>query len=112
MHAQPSKFLNDNEMLEMFKCNVSEILNVEMDENYKKQSLPSKEHTLWDEWGTGCTDRLCVLMDHTYHEQQCSHVSWWFIGSKALMIRKYGITSPKQSNYHSEGEKLISLCSF
>lgn len=46
MHAQPSKFLNDNEMLEMFKCNVSEILNVEMDENYKKQSLPSKEHTL------------------------------------------------------------------
>lgn len=35
MHAQPSKFLNDNEMLEMFKCNVSEILNAEMDENYQ-----------------------------------------------------------------------------
>lgn len=37
MHAQPSKFLNDNKILDMFKCNVSEILNVEMDENYQKR---------------------------------------------------------------------------
>lgn len=36
MHAQPSKFLNDNEMLEMFECHVSEILNAEMDENYQR----------------------------------------------------------------------------